>query len=261
MIRVYHPITLKSLSCPQYKSCILAGIPVVLSSADREPAGHLYATGRCREAIISDVTAKDEHVEKRSFWRAAGEIVIFLLIAAVIAVLVQSFFLKAFAVTSSSMSPTIQTGDRVMSEKVTYYFRDPKQGDVILFRYPPTDPHAMTTSNPFYWPIERIAETLRLANRIPSPPFVKRVIATGGDTVRIKQGEVYVNGKRLTEKYKVRDVSDMALRKIPKGYIFVMGDNRPNSSDSRVWGLVSTRNVIGKVFLVWWPLGHWHGVN
>lgn len=207
------------------------------------------------------MSSEDEKVEKRSFWRAAGEILIFLLIAAVIAVLVQSFFLKAFAVTSSSMSPTIQTGDRVMSEKVTYYFRDPKQGDVILFRYPPTAPHALTTSNPFYWPFERIAETLHLSNSLPSPPFVKRVIATGGDTVEIKQGQVIVNGKKLAEKYKVPDSSNMAPRKIPKGYLFVMGDNRPNSSDSRVWGLVSNRNVIGKVFLVWWPLGHWHGVN
>ncbi len=199
--------------------------------------------------------------EKRSFLHTAGELLVILLVAVVVAVLVQSFFLKAFAVTSSSMSPTIKTGDHILSEKVTYYFRDPKPGDVVLFRYPPGDARAMSTSNPLYWPFERIGETLHLANRLPSPPFVKRVIATGGDTVAIKKGDVYLNGRKVQEKYKVSDSSDMAARKIPKGYLFVMGDNRPNSSDSRVWGLVSTRNVMGKVFLVWWPPSHWHAVN
>lgn len=176
-----------------------------------------------------------------------------LFIAVLLAVLVQSFFFKSFAVTSASMSPTIKTGDRVFAEKLTYYFRDPRRGDVIVFRFPPTSTGAMNSSNPFYWPFEQIGETLHLAHRMSSPPLVKRVVGTGGETVSIRSGQVYVDGKSIDEKYKVRDSYNMDPLKVPKGQLFVMGDNRPNSNDSRYWGLVPVRSVIGKASFIWWP--------
>jgi len=202
---------------------------------------------------VSQVEYTGDEQKKRDAWRLAREGVVILLIAAVIAIAFQSFCVKAFAVTSSSMSPTIQEGDRVFVDRVTYYFREPRRGDVVLFRYPPTSPAALNTTNPLYWPFEQIGETLHVTHRTSSPPFVKRVEATAGQTIEIRTGQVYIDGRRIVESYKVPDSYDMPPLKVPEGRLFVMGDNRPNSSDSRVWGLVPLRSVIGKVLFIWWP--------
>jgi signal peptidase I len=208
---------------------------------------------------MNDIKPAGEEPQKRPLWKVVVETAIVLLFAVLVAVLFQSFFVRAFAVTSSSMSPTIKEGDRVFVDKVTYYFRKPRRGDIILFRYPPSSPAALNTTNPLYWPFEQIGETLHLTHRLPSPPFVKRVIATGGETVELRKGRVFIDGKRIEENYDVPDSYDMPPRKIPAGQLFVMGDNRPNSNDSRYWGLVPERSVIGKVFLVWWPLSRFGG--
>lgn len=190
---------------------------------------------------------------KRTVWQSIVEFVLILVVAALVAILIQSFFLKAFIIPSTSMSPTLQIGDRVMVEKVTYYFRKPKRGDIIVFRYPPQDKQALNTTNPFYWPIEQILETLHLAHR-GTTPYVKRVVATEGETVELRKGKLYINGKLIPEKYAVDDGSDFGPVKVPKGMVFCMGDNRPNSRDSRFWGPVPIRSIIGRVFLIWWPL-------
>ncbi len=200
---------------------------------------------------------KDEpHRRKATFWEALREVLVILLIAAVVAIFIQSFFLKAFVIPSSSMSPTLQIGDRVMVEKLTYYFRKPRRGDIIVFRFPPTAPQATNTTNLLYWPFEQIGETVRLTHRTGSSPYVKRVIATEGETLEMRKGQVYIDGKEIKEDYKVPDSYDMPPTKIPKGQLFAMGDNRPNSRDSRFWGYVPMRSVIGKVFLIWWPPSH-----
>jgi signal peptidase I len=192
---------------------------------------------------------------KPGVWRGVREALIIVLIAAVVAVFVQSFLIKTFIIPTSSMSPTLQIGDRIMAERVTYYFRKPRRGDIVVFRYPPTDPKALNTSNILYWPFERMAETFHLAHG-GTTPYVKRVIATEGETIEIKEGQVIVDGKKLDEDYKVQDSYNMPPTKVPSGELFVMGDNRPNSRDSRYWGTAPVRSVIGRVFLIWWPLRH-----
>lgn len=191
-----------------------------------------------------------------TLWQTFREIVVILLIAAAVAVMIQSFLLKAFIIPSSSMSPTVQVGDRVMVDRVTYFLRKPRRGDIIVFRFPPTSPRATNTTNPLYWPFEQIGETLHLAHRTGGSPYVKRVVATEGQTIEIRKGDVYVDGKKIEEGYRVPDSSDMAQTKIPEGNLFAMGDNRPNSRDSRFWGTVPYRSIIGKVFLIWWPPSH-----
>lgn len=189
---------------------------------------------------------------KRSFKRTLYEALWILVVAALVAIAIQTFFIKAFLIPSASMSPTLRVGDRVMVEKVTYYFRKPRRGDIIVFRFPPTGPGAMNTTNPFYWPFEQIGETLHLAHR-GTTPYVKRVIASEGETLQLKKGKLYINGKRINEKYVVGDEGDYGPVKVPGGMLFCMGDNRPNSRDSRSWGMVPARSVIGRVFLIWWP--------
>lgn len=201
-------------------------------------------------------SAPEQRIAKTSIWQSIREILIILVIAALVAVLIQSFFIKAFIIPSSSMSPTLQIGDRVMVDRLTYYFRKPRRGDVIVFRYPPTSPNATNTTNLLYWPFEQIGETLHLTHRTGSSPYVKRVIATEGQTLEIKNGQVFIDGQPIKEDYKVPDNYNLPPTKIPKGQLFCMGDNRPNSRDSRYWGLVPIRSVIGKVFLIWWPLKH-----
>lgn len=220
-------------------------------SSGQEPPGTPVASGRRLPKREGEPSRRGT-----TFWEALREVLLVLLIAALVAVLIQSFLMKAFVIPSSSMSPTLQIGDRVMVEKVTYYFRKPRTGDIIVFRYPPTAPGATNTTNLLFWPFEQIGETLHLAHRTGSSPYVKRVIASGGQTVEMRKGQVYVDGKELKEDYKVPDSYDMAPTVIPDGQLFVMGDNRPNSRDSRYWGYVPVRSVIGKVFLIWWPPSH-----
>jgi signal peptidase I len=188
-----------------------------------------------------------------SIGRFLVEALIILGLAAVVAIIIQSFFIKAFLIPSSSMSPTLQIGDRVMVEKVTYYFTKPHRGDIIVFRYLPTDPRALNTNNVIYWPFQQIGETLHVTHR-GTTPYVKRVIGTEGETVELRKGKLYVNSKRIVEKYIVDDGSDYGPVTVPKGMLFCLGDNRPNSRDSRFWGFVPIRSVIGRVFLRWWPL-------
>ena len=194
-----------------------------------------------------------------SLTRVLLEALIILGLAAVVAIIIQSFFIKAFLIPSSSMSPTLQIGDRVMVEKVTYYFTRPHRGDIIVFRYPPSDPRALNTNNVFYWPFQQIGETLHITHR-GTTPYVKRVIGTGGETVELRKGKLYVNGKRIQEDYIVDDGSDYGPVEVPKGMLFCLGDNRPNSRDSRFWGMVPIRAVIGRVFLRWWPLSRFGSV-
>jgi signal peptidase I len=189
----------------------------------------------------------------RSIKRSVVELLIIAIIAAVLAVLIQSFAVKTFIIPSSSMSPTLQIGDRVMVDKITYYFRKPRRGDIIVFRYPPAEPEAMNTSNPWYWLFERIGETVHLANKTNSAPYVKRIIATEGETVELQKGMLYVDGKKIDEEYAVNDTDDFGPVEVPEGRLLCLGDNRANSRDSRFWGMVPVRSVIGRVFLIWWP--------
>lgn len=188
--------------------------------------------------------------------RLLKELLTIVIIAFLIAIVAQSFVVKAFVIPSSSMLPTLEIGDKVLVDRISYSFRDPRRGEIIVFRYPPGANGALNTTNPLYWPFERVGETLRLANRMEGPPFVKRVIAIGGDSVEIIEGKVFVNDKVITEEYAVADDYNMTKRTIPNGELFCMGDNRANSMDSRYWGTIPRRAIIGKACLIWWPLGH-----
>ena len=138
--------------------------------------------------------------------------------------------LQPFTVQGQSMEPTLHNHEYILVEKVTYWLHAPQRGDVVVFRYPGD----------------------------PSVDYIKRVIGLPGDHVQIHDGGVYVNGHRLTEKYIAAppDYSGCTYCDVtvPKNDLFVLGDNRDNSSDSHEWGLLPRGNVVGRAWISYWPL-------
>jgi signal peptidase I len=152
-----------------------------------------------------------------------------LVSAAVYAILIVTFGFQIARVEGQSMAPTLEDQDRLVVNKLVYRIGEPRRGDIVMLYYPLN----------------------------PEKSFVKRVIAEEGDTVRIVDGRVYVNDIPLKDDYvpnEFRSHDDWGPQVIPEGYYFVMGDHRNNSSDSRHWGMVPKKYIIGKVQLRWWPV-------
>ena len=149
--------------------------------------------------------------------------------AAVYATLIVTFGFQVARVEGLSMAPTLEDQDRLIVNKLAYRIGEPRRGDIVMLYYPLN----------------------------PDKSFVKRVIAEEGDSVRIVDGRVYVNDVPLNDDYvpaEYRSHDDWGPQVIPDGYYFVMGDHRNNSSDSRHWGMVPKKYIIGKVQLRWWPV-------
>ncbi|TDX51960.1 signal peptidase I [Orenia marismortui] len=150
-----------------------------------------------------------------------------ILIALVISFLIITFVVQAFYIPSGSMRPTLKPGDRIFANKFIYRFREPQRQEIIVFKYPVD----------------------------PSRRFIKRLIGLPGDRVKIIEGRVYVNGKALEEDYTLeKSYSDFPEVKVPENHYFMLGDNRNNSEDSRFWGFVPRENIVGKAFVIFWPL-------
>jgi len=137
-------------------------------------------------------------------------------------------------VESISMQPTLYAGDFIIVNKIAYKLGTPGRGDVIIFHYPP---------NP---QIE---------------PYIKRVIGLPGETVTISKGKVHINGVPLEEGYIQSPPNYEGTWQVPPDSLFVLGDNRNNSSDSHAWGMVPFSNVIGKAEVVYWPPSQWRVLN
>ncbi len=166
--------------------------------------------------------AKRQELRKKEWY----DFVETILFAFILAFLIKSFILQISYIPTGSMIPTLNDGEAVLVVRIPYYFREPERGEIIVFKYPLD----------------------------PSKEYVKRLIGLPGDTVEIKQGNVYVNGKLLEENYVKRKSDDnYGPVKVPKDSYFVLGDNRPVSVDSRYWGFVPKKNLVGKALLLLWP--------
>ena len=180
-----------------------------------------------------------------------GELPGLITMAFVLALVIKTFLVQAFFIPSGSMEPTLVPGDRVLVLKVPYYFGDPDRGDIIVFEDP--DPGAQPDRGAvggfFHWMFEGLG-----VQRPDSEDFIKRVIGTPGDVVYGRDGEVFVNGEAIDEPYLTQPTERFDKRTVPGGALFVMGDNRGNSLDSRFsLGFVPIDNVIGKAEVVIWP--------
>ncbi|MDQ0993299.1 signal peptidase I [Streptomyces sp. V3I7] len=205
---------------------------------------------------------------------AVREIPLLVGVAVLIALVLKTFLLQAFVIPSGSMEQTIQIGDRVLVDKLTPWFGSkPGRGDVVVFHDPGgwlQGEQQTTTQAPAG--IQQVKEGLTFIGLLPSDDekdLIKRVIGVGGDHVKCcdSQGRVTVNGVPLTEgDYVYPGDVPSAMRfdvTVPKGRLWVMGDHRGNSADSRYHqntdygGTVSENSVVGRAMLIGWPIGHW----
>jgi signal peptidase I len=170
-----------------------------------------------------------------------------IIIAVILALFIRTFVVQAFKIPSGSMLPTLQIGDHLLVSKFIYGvkipmteivlipWKNPKHDDIVVFQFP----------------------------KDPSIDYIKRVVGVAGDTVEIKNKQLYINGEAITRDYAQFTDNDimkatagsrdnMGPVKVPEGNIFVMGDNRDNSFDSRFWGFVNLDDVLGKAFILYW---------
>jgi len=203
---------------------------------------------------VKETVVKAEEQQRRSIFQEYSEAFV---VAVILAIVIRAFFVQAFKIPSSSMEPTLLIGDHILVSKFIYGVRipftdrrwpavvSPRRGDVIVFVYPE----------------DRTKD------------FIKRVVAVGGDTVEVRDKKLLVNGDEVDEPYahhfdtRMQPLGSgprdhMPLETVPKGNLFVMGDNRDGSHDSRFWGFVAVEDVKGEAFMIYYsarrfPLIRW----
>lgn len=191
-----------------------------------------------------------EHASPGDRRRALVEWVVIVAVALVAALLIKTFAVQAFYIPSASMEPTLVPGDRVLVNKLSYDFHSVHIGDIVVFRRPPED------------------------NSPGIDDLIKRVVALPGETISVRNCAVYVNGAQEKQPWLPAGWENPASRycttwpatgcpqqclsnpfKVPQGYLFVMGDNRTNSYDSRYWGPLPQSYIVGRAFVRMWPVG------
>jgi len=194
----------------------------------------------------------------RGFWR---ELPVLIVVALLIAILIKTFLVQAFYIPSASMEPTLVPGDRVLVCRICTHLTDVHRGDVIVF----SDPHPAPDGGRgviggfLHWLGEGIG-----VEQPENPDYIKRVIGLPGDTVELHDGHLFVNGTRIDEPYLDPQIDRRPYgpTTVPDGMLFVLGDNRAHSGDSRFpppegVGLVPIDKVIGKAFVIVWPPSRW----
>jgi signal peptidase I len=216
----------------------------------KEPA----AGAGTAEAWVAGPEKQDQKSSPRKFVREAS---VTMAVAIVLAVLIKTFLLQAFYIPSESMEPTLRIGDRVLVNRVVYRFHPPRRGDVIVFSDPNPPPvHRSALSAFRHWLTQGFGVSTN-----PEKDFIKRVIALPGETVEVRDGRVYIDGKPLKpEPYlsPLKETRSWGPHRVGPNSLFVMGDNRTMSGDSR-YGLgdIPYDKVIGRAFVIIWPPGHW----
>jgi signal peptidase I len=201
----------------------------------------------------------DAHPEKRGRrrlhhgWRVGADWVVTIVGAVAIVLAIKAWVVNPYRIPTPSMEPTLHCArspaepsclgrfsDRVLANRFIYHFRDPHRGDIVVFKAPPAAKRNCSSGE--------------------GNVFVKRLVGLPGDTITERKGWIYIDGKKLSEPYIRQSVhtadannSFTGPQKVPPGDFYMMGDNRNESCDSRTWGPVPRKNLIGKVFMTYWP--------
>jgi signal peptidase I len=188
------------------------------------------------------------------------ELVVIVAIALGLALAVQAFLIKPYRIPSGSMLPTVHIDQRVLVDRLAMDFSSPHVGDIVVFHPPKNYDQGCADPNQGEAQDGQDAPT---ACQVPwtqpsSQTFIKRVVGLPGDHLSIRNGHVIRNGKPESDPYIVQCDGDAACNfpdtiTVPRGYYYMMGDNRPDSEDSRFWGPVPRSWIIGKAFLTYWP--------
>jgi signal peptidase I len=188
--------------------------------------------------------------------RNAIEWIVVVAGALIVALIIKTFLFQAFYIPSESMEPTLNIGDRVLVNKLSYRLHDVHHSDIVVFERPSTDPQTVEgcDGHPVTITPSKGTEDVK--------DLIKRVIAVGGETVENRQGVIFVNGKALDEPYAPDakrtpffDTYSAQCIKVPDGDVFVLGDNRQHSSASNNFGPIPESLIVGRAFVRVWPLG------
>ena len=182
------------------------------------------------------------------------EMPVLVLIALAVTFVLKTFVAQAFVIPSESMTPTLNVGDRVVVSRVAYHLHEPRRGDVVVFPNPQE-----TVRDTSALPVKLFHEVLEgIGIRKPSEQeLIKRVIGLPGEVVEARGGRVFVDGRPLVEPYLPEGTftTDFNGVTVPEGFVWVMGDNRPNSKDSRTFGPVEQSTIVGRALFRVWPPG------
>jgi signal peptidase I len=186
------------------------------------------------QSISESEKPQTQNADRAKFWKSVWENFQIIMIALAIAFCIRTFVAEPRYIPSDSMLPTLEEGDRLAVEKISYYFHPPRRGDIIVFEPPPQ---------------------LQMQGYSQNQAFIKRVIGQPGDIVSVENGIVYINNEPLKENYILAPPNyNLPPVLVPERYLFVMGDNRNNSNDSHVWGFLPEKNAIGRAFFRFYPI-------
>jgi signal peptidase I len=197
--------------------------------------GNGHADGHRDAPWVEEIAKAPDAKPHRSLRRTVLEWAAVILGGIVIALVVEAFLVQAFWIPSPSMVPTLEVGDRVLVNKLSYKLHDVHRGDVVVFERPPAARNGTDTE---------------------IKDLIKRVVAVGGDTLEAQDGRVYVNGELIEEPYLEPGTrtDNLPRQTIPEGQVFVMGDNRENSEDSRFFGPIDEDTIVGRAFVKVLPI-------
>jgi signal peptidase I len=183
---------------------------------------------------MAPLPATETPVQEGNSWKQFA----FDLIETILLAVILYFGINALSarvrVDGFSMNPTLQDGEYVLVSKVSYKLGQPQRGDIIVFEFPGGQ---------------------------PAQDLIKRVVGLPGDIIEIRDRTVYINGQQINEPYIAAEPLYSGIWEVPDGFLFVLGDNRNDSSDSHAWGMLPVGNVIGKSLLIYWPPPEWAMIN
>lgn len=213
---------------------LIAGVDSDLASGIARPE---RASGLSRQVSPAQVNRHRPVAHKRSFLRLLFEVFVLLVTAFIISVMLQAWVVKAYKIPSPSMYPTLKVGDRILVNRLAYRTHPPSRGDIVVFGRPDS------------------SEALDGGEGLPAD-LVKRVIGLPGDVLEARNGMVFVNGEPLIEPWLPDGVVTgyLPLTVVPLEHVFVMGDNRSNSRDSRFIGAIDVDKIRGRVVAKIWPI-------